>query len=511
MADDMHHSGHATAHVSTADVVVPAQLRAVSSAPLATDSLFAPVRHPVSTELLRLLTRVSDFLVAFVVVVAGLVLAYPDRTFVSLTLGETLPYFWLAAAGIIGLHAGDVYHHVKSRSFMDHVSRVVFLPGMMLGASVIVVRGFSANGTGTVLLLTATGLWLAQIAMHVHYKALLRVLQRSGTLARSAVIVGATENALRLIERNRETNDLRIVGIFDDRLERAPKQLGDVPVLGRLDDLLAWDGLPGIDRIVVTVTSEAKARVRTLVDRLRWLPNQVVLLLDLEGFNPEQQSLAEIASAPAAYVSGGPVDIRRAFSKRAADIVFSLGLIVLFAPVMLTCAALIRLDSKGPVFFRQRRHGFNNEIVRVWKFRTMRHDPTAELRMQAQTTANDPRVTRIGHWLRLTSLDELPQLFNVVIGDMSLVGPRPHAIGMTTEAIEVHDIVSDYAHRHRVKPGITGWAQIHGSRGPVHSRAEVRERVRLDLEYINRASFWLDVYIMLKTLPCLLGDTSRQR
>lgn len=136
----------------------------------------------------------------------------------------------------------------------------------------------------------------------------------------------------------------------------------------------------------------------------------------------------------------------------------------------------------------------------------MRDDKAAAHKMSAQTTKDDPRVTRIGRIIRKTSIDELPQLINVLRGEMSLVGPRPHAVGMTTEETEVHTIVGDYAHRHRVKPGITGWAQINGSRGPVHAKDEVRQRVELDMEYVNRASFWFDLYIMIMTAPCLLGD-----
>ncbi|MCL4150385.1 UNVERIFIED_CONTAM: hypothetical protein GTU68_020400 [Idotea baltica] len=178
---------------------------------------------------------------------------------------------------------------------------------------------------------------------------------------------------------------------------------------------------------------------------------------------------------------------------------------------MLAIALAIKLDSAGPVFFRQKRHGFNNQVIRVWKFRSMKNNKAAEERMRAQTFADDPRVTRIGAFIRRTSLDELPQLFNVLTGEMSLVGPRPHAIGMTADAHEVHSIVSDYAHRHRAKPGITGWAQINGSRGPVHTQQEVQDRVRLDMEYINRSSIWFDLYIMLLTAPCLLGDSKRDR
>ena len=331
------------------------------------------------------------------------------------------------------------------------------------------------------------------------------------------VIVGATRAAAQIISRNVRERELNILGYFDDRTVRtAATMMGDTPHLGGVDDLLSWDGLPEVDRIVITVTSTAQARVRELIDRIRNLPQEIILVLDLDGFNPEQTSLARVVDAPAAYVSGAPRDIRRAAVKRMFDLsVASVSLVLLAAP-MAVIALLIRLDSKGPVLFRQKRHGFNNEIIRVWKFRTMRQEGEAETRRAEegiirQTQANDPRVTRIGRFLRASSLDELPQLVNVLAGEMSIVGPRPHAVGMTAGSIEVTRTVGDYAHRHRMKPGMTGWAQINGSRGPCDTPEEVRERVRLDMEYVNRASVWLDAYIVLMTVPRLLGDRQRRR
>jgi exopolysaccharide biosynthesis polyprenyl glycosylphosphotransferase len=287
--------------------------------------------------------------------------------------------------------------------------------------------------------------------------------------------------------------------------------MGDTPHLGAVEDILNWHGLPEIDRIVVTVTSTAQARVRELIDRIRNLPHEIILVLDLDGFNPEHTSLARVVDAPAAYVSGAPKDVHRAALKRAFDLFVAAAAAVVLAVPMAMIALLIRLDSRGPVLFRQKRHGFNNEIIRVWKFRTMRPDKAAETGVISQTIANDPRVTRIGHFLRMSSLDELPQIFNVLKGEMSIVGPRPHAVGMTAGSIEVTRPEGDYAHRHRMKPGMTGWAQVNGSRGPCHTPDEVRERVRLDMDYVNRASIWLDVWIVLKTLPCLLSDREKNR
>lgn len=194
--------------------------------------------------------------------------------------------------------------------------------------------------------------------------------------------------------------------------------------------------------------------------------------------------------------------------KRIQDVVLGSLLLALFALPMLLIAIAVKLDSKGPAIYRQRRHGFNNRVITLFKFRSMRHDPDAPLQ---QVCSDDPRITRIGRALRRTSLDELPQLINVLRGEMSLVGPRPHAIGMKSAERDLADIVAEYAHRHRVKPGITGLAQVNGSRGPLTSAAEVRRRVRYDFEYVARASLWLDLSILARSVPVLLGDWKRTR
>jgi lipopolysaccharide/colanic/teichoic acid biosynthesis glycosyltransferase len=177
---------------------------------------------------------------------------------------------------------------------------------------------------------------------------------------------------------------------------------------------------------------------------------------------------------------------------------------------MAIVAVAIRLDSPGPVFFRQRRHGLMNEEIVVWKFRSMRVE-ASDATAARQVTADDDRVTRVGRFIRRTSLDELPQIFNIISGEMSVVGPRPHAIGMLSGGAEATKLVETYAHRHRIKPGLTGWAAVNGSRGPVDTAEDVRRRVALDLEYVERRSFWLDIAIILKTAPALLGDSEAVR
>ena len=466
-------------------------------------------RIPLSASGLRTLMKWVDVLIACAV--SWYFLALSGGNLLSSTVYQILPFALIPLAMSWGLRLASAYEFSLNKGILDHMLSNANGAGLpLVGLGVLTYLMYPEEAaTWPVVAMVVT--WLVINSVHAHALAFSRHSLRAGWMSENVVIVGSTPNARRLIERNGATNELNIVGIFDDRLSRAPTSIGRAPLLGRLDDLLTWERLPEIDRIVVTVTSDARDRVKTLVDRLRILPQRVVLLLDLEGFDPESESLAKIAHSPAAYVSGSPRDTRRAMSKRVFDLVMASLLLVGLTPFMLLLALIIKLDSPGPVFFRQRRHGFNNQIIRVWKFRSMRDDPGAAERMQRQTEADDPRITRIGSFIRQSSLDEVPQLINVLKGEMSLVGPRPHAVGMTAQEQSVNSIVGDYAHRHRVKPGITGWAQINGSRGPVHTTELVRGRVRLDMEYVNRSSFWLDCYIVLMTLPRLLGDAHRIR
>jgi polysaccharide biosynthesis protein PslA len=334
-------------------------------------------------------------------------------------------------------------------------------------------------------------------------------LRRAGKLTQNIVLVGGGRNAERMIEAAFASGDVAILGVFDDRAARSPGSIRNVPVLGDTEALLNHKALPFVDKIVIAVPSAAQARIRDLIGRLKVLPNPVTLFIDIEG-DLTGESIARLADTPLAYLSGKPNDEARAALKRLQDLFIGSVALLFALPVMALIAVAVRLDSPGPIFFRQRRHGFNNEEIVVWKFRTMRQevsDPNA----RRQVEADDVRVTRVGRVLRRLSLDEIPQIFNVLSGEMSLVGPRPHAIGMMTGDTESARLVAEYAHRHRMKPGVTGWAAIQGSRGPVDTPAAVRRRVQLDIEYVERQSFWLDLYIIAMTIPCLFGDDEAVR
>ena len=310
------------------------------------------------------------------------------------------------------------------------------------------------------------------LILHTLWWTLVARWRSLGLLTPNLVIVGATNDAEDLISTAIERRDMNILGIFDDRAERSPLALQGVPVLGTTESMLRHRVMPYVDLIVVTIDPAATVRVRQIMDRLSVLPNTVTLLFDDSVASRRAAAIDQLADAPLASLHPATDAARRASAKRVQDLVFGVPALIATLPIMATIALAIRFDSPGPIFFRQRRHGFNNEEIVVWKFRTMRHE-TADARAERQVSANDDRVTRVGRFLRTTSLDELPQLFNVIAGDMSLVGPRPHAIGMKTGEFESEQLVADYAHRHRIKPGMTGWAAMNGSRGPLHEPEDV--------------------------------------
>jgi Undecaprenyl-phosphate glucose phosphotransferase len=427
------------------------------------------------------------------------------------TVGEILPLAVGFAILVWALGALGCYAFAQRETLPRHLLRVLAAFGLT-GAPLLLGELLLPGGRNSLPLLAQ---WFGPVLaglclLHVVWWNTVRRWRRDGKLTPNIVIVGATVSARKLIETALKTREVAVLGVFDDRLGRAPKEIAGVPVLGDTGDLLGHKVLPYVDRIVIAVDPNAQTRVREIIARLRVLPNDVSLVLDSGGEDGRVRALSRIADAQLAQVSGEPADVRRAVVKRLQDITVGWTALILGLPVMALVALAIKLDSPGPIFFRQRRHGFNNEEILVWKFRSMRQE-AADFAAVQQVQAGDDRVTRVGRFIRKTSLDELPQLLNVIGGEMSLVGPRPHAVGMKTGQTESARLVAEYAHRHRMKPGMTGWAAINGSRGPVDSPELVRRRVALDIEYIERQSFWFDVYIMTMTIPCLLGDSETVR
>jgi Undecaprenyl-phosphate glucose phosphotransferase len=449
---------------------------------------------------------------AVVLALAWLCCDFANRAGVWRTpVGSAAPYFAGGLLLLAALRALNGYRFGAREGLVVHLGRIAGGFALAwLGSVTAAAIGLYPQDQGpaivSCLALTSTAL----IALHLGWWSVTRAMRRSGRLTPNIVVVGATPNAERLIDKAIESHEVAVLGIFDDRLDRAPREIHGVPVLGDTDALMSHRIMPYVDRVVITVSPSAQNRVNALAAKLAALPNDVTLMVDVGAEAGPSSALSRALDAPLARMSGFHQDDRRAMNKRVQDLVVGCAALVLASPVMALIALAIRLDSPGPIFFRQRRHGFNNEDIVVWKFRSMHHAMRDE-KASRQIRRDDDRVTRVGRFIRKTSLDELPQLLNVLRGEMSLVGPRPHAPGTKTGEVESARLVAQYAHRHRMKPGMTGWAAIKGSRGAMETPEQVRRRVALDVEYIERQSFWLDLYIMLMTLPCLLGDRERAR
>lgn len=454
----------------------------------------------------RLLTRFFQAGDALALILGGLIAA-------ALTHGADvlLIYGCAALVTFASLRLFDSYKFGRREDLAMHLMRVTVAFAVAVAMCFAILTHF----VGPLMLAASLGVWtpmafLCAATAHSLWWVNVKRWRANGRLTPNLVVVGATGAAERLIEAILETREANVLGVFDDRADLNSVQLHRVPLLGGTDALLAHRIMPFVDRIVITVPSGARDRVHALLERLSVLPNEITLLLDREGEAEEAEAIDRIANIPLTRVSGAELDQGKALAKRAQDLIFGTLALIMVTPIMLMVAIAVKLDSPGPIFFRQRRHGFNNEEIVVWKFRSMRVE-TTDAKASRQVQVGDDRVTRVGKFIRKTSLDELPQLINVLTGEMSLVGPRPHAIGMKTGEVESSRLVAEYAHRHRMKPGMTGWAAINGSRGAIDTPELVRRRVALDVEYIERQSFWLDLYIMFMTVPCLLGDSETVR
>ncbi len=335
----------------------------------------------------------------------------------------------------------------------------------------------------------------------------LRNWARNGRMERRAVIVGGGRLAETLI-RSLEVqpyNDIRICGIFDDRDDsRSPPIVAGYPKLGTINELMEFARIAQIDMLIVSLPLTAEQRVLSLLKKLWVLPVDIRLSAHSNQLRFRPRSYSYIGSVPMLDIFDKPINDWDSVAKRIFDIVFSLMGLVALSPVMLAAAVAIKLDSKGPVFFRQKRHGFNNEVIDVWKFRSMFADQADQGAAQA-VSRGDPRVTRVGRIIRKTSIDELPQFFNSLMGSLSLVGPRPHAITGHSSNRLFSEVVDGYFARHKVKPGVTGWAQINGWRGEIDNDDKIRMRTEFDLYYIENWSLWFDLKILLLTPIRLLN------
>ena len=350
--------------------------------------------------------------------------------------------------------------------------------------------------------------WLVIAISRFALAARLRAWTEQGRMARRTVIVGGGKATFELIERldRAGANAIQILGLFDDRDKyRSPEQVGRYTKLGRFEDLEVFCREQRVDLLIISLPTAAEDRILQVLKMLWVLPIDVRIAALGSKLRLRARAYNYIGDVPFLPVFDKPMSDWSVALKAIEDRTLSaLGLLVL-SPLLALIALAVKLDSRGPVFFRQQRYGFNNEAIGVYKFRSMYVDQ-CDAGATRLVTRGDPRVTRVGAFLRRTSLDELPQLINVLKGELSLVGPRPHAMQAKADGRIYDDVVEGYFARHKVKPGITGWAQVNGWRGETDTVEKIEQRVAHDIHYIDNWSMLLDLRILAMTPLALITD-----
>jgi|HubBroStandDraft_1064217.scaffolds.fasta_scaffold00066_36 Undecaprenyl-phosphate glucose phosphotransferase len=497
-----------------ADAMDSIEIGSPAGAPLL-DPPFSPARrrNRLSRETLDLIPDALR-LIDFVVLILSILYFYP-------LLRSTLPSdTWLAH--FENITAGIVVTPFILQTLGLYGTRVLLSPGRTVmavlwgfGLLALAMLGFCfATGTVDYPSLLWGGLWSTSsfvvfLTTRLALAQTIASLARRGVLSDSVAIVGGGSRADRLVAHLSTRHlwqpyrcPIGVVGIFDDRHNRLPA--GCLTVGGTLDDLIALGKEGAFDSVILTLPWSAEQRLLEIRNKLQALAINVSLCPDGLEFPALSRGKFRVEDPPFYPLAERPLRRWNAVAKRCEDIVLASLALLFFGPLMVLVAVAVKLDSPGPALFRQRRHGFNNREIEVYKFRSMRHDMT-DRSGALQARRGDSRITRLGSFLRRTSIDELPQLLNVWKGDMSLVGPRPHPVGMKTQDKFCHEIVATYFHRHRVKPGITGWAQVNGYRGATSEVDDLVKRVEYDLFYIENWSLLFDLKIMLKTVRSVLS------
>ncbi|MCW5688745.1 MAG: undecaprenyl-phosphate glucose phosphotransferase [Pseudolabrys sp.] len=465
-----------------------------------------PMAAPISPIVLAGTVRVVEFLLImlvglaiFAVYIEPIQPQFP-RYLAAVVTVATLSTLAFQIADIYQVHA--FRGHEKQYMRLASAWSVVFM--IVIGASFFLKAGemFSRVWLSSYFVL---GLFALVASRKVLYY-IVRRWTREGRLTRRTVIVGGGEPGERVVTELRRQKDtgIELVGMFDDRGDRGGDECAGLAKLGTVDDLVEFGRRTRVDLVIFSLPITAENRILQMLKKLWVLPLDIRLAAHTNKLQFRPRSYSYIGKIPVIDVFDRPIADWDVVMKWLFDkIIGGLALIAL-SPVLLATAIAIKLDSKGPVIFRQKRYGFNNDLIEVYKFRSMYTD-MSDATAAKLVTKDDPRVTRVGRFIRKTSIDELPQLFNVVFkGNLSLVGPRPHAVNAKAEAKLYADAVDGYFARHRVKPGITGWAQINGWRGETDTHEKIQARVEHDLYYIENWSLLLDLSILLRTPTSLL-------
>lgn len=449
--------------------------------------------------------RIADL--AAVTAVAAIVSFLVDSEDPSRRHGLALVAFAVVLSFCVFPRAASALEKATASRLVGHVGYLGQLFPALACSTIAAALGFAfigwrwpsliaiAVGWGA---LNAVALVIARLAGY-HTLTHPRVNQH---IMRKVAVIGSDDVAWRIASlcQSDRAAQIRLLGVFSDDATKDPMQAEGQRLSGSVDELIALSRDTLLDDIIIAIPpgEDAAQRAQDLRWRLRGVATEVYLLPYLTS-SEDALPMERFGPFSLAVVQRRPLTHGQALWKRGFDLVSGLVLLLMLFPVLAVVALAVKLDSPGPILFRQPRLGLNDRTFTILKFRSM-YASSTDIMAARQTSKEDARVTRVGKWLRKLSLDELPQLFNVLSGDMSLVGPRPHAPSTRAGGQLLKDVMAEYVVRHQVKPGITGWAQINGSRGELVTTEDLRRRVTFDLEYIQRWSLWLDIKIVVLTV-----------
>lgn len=441
------------------------------------------------------ISQIIDFSLVFTMLFL-ITSLYPDANWSS-------KYALLGLAGIIlFLFISDItalYQSWQGASYQSECTRA-----LVVWASVVMILLVVAYATKTTAVYSRVviGFWFMTVpAVLCLWRGLLRLGLRKyrskEQFTRSVAVLGANENGIQISKTIKESPwlGLKFTGFFDDRVQVEDRVKWQGEIKGSISTLISEAYAGNIDIVYISLPLTAQPRIVNVIEKLADTTTSVYLVPDFFIFSLFQGKWTNLSGIPVVNVFDTPFWGLDGWLKRLQDIVFSLIIMTIIAIPMLIIAMAVKLTTQGTVLFKQNRYGIDGRKIEVWKFRTMSVSEDGEHVQQA--IKKDRRVTKLGVFLRKSSLDELPQFFNVLQGSMSIVGPRPHAVAHNEE---YRKRIKGYMLRHTVKPGITGWAQINGWRGQTETLDKMTKRIEYDLWYIKHWSFWLDVKIILLTI-----------
>ncbi len=444
------------------------------------------------------LLKIVDFLIINISLTFIIRLIGAKETAIDATAAFLFSVIFLLAGEYINLYAHSVLSRVR-RSFVRLVCTLIVaaLAMQVVKYTFRNLDGYTITNLNNTIFYQWYVLLVCLAAVRMVTISIVRLVRKSMNKKRRVAVIGLTPGGLtieRALMRAHRPQDLEIT-FYDDRNENRFAYPIRSPMKGKVAPLIELAKEGGIDEVFIALPMVARDRIRHYLDELSDSTVDTYLVPDLYTYNLNVSQLKRIGGVQTFSIFSSPFDGMGKVIKRIEDIVIGSMIALLISPVLIAVAVGVKLSSPGPVLFKQDRYGLGGKKIKVWKFRSMKVMENDAVVTQA--TKNDPRVTKFGAFIRRTSLDELPQFLNVLQGSMSIVGPRPHAVAHNEQ---YRKIVDNYMIRHKIKPGITGWAQINGYRGETETVDKMEKRVRYDIQYMQNWSLWLDIKIIFLTV-----------